>query len=63
MKISVKQLRRLIREAMSQINYPSGRPEYTTGEPYDPEELDQLYYDGFHDGNEEEELKRKDDEA
>jgi len=63
MKISVRQLRRLIREAMSQINYPPGRPEYTTGEPHDPEELDQLYYDGFPDEIEEEELKRKDDEA
>jgi len=56
MKISAIQLRRLIREAMSQINYSSGRPEYTTGEPHDPKELDQLYYDGFPDENEEEEV-------
>lgn len=57
MKISVRQLRRLIREAISQINYPPGRPEYTTGEPHDPEELDQLYYDGFPDGIEEDSVQ------
>jgi hypothetical protein len=55
MKISVRQLRRLIREAISQINYPPGRyppgrPKYMTGEPLDLEKLDQLCYDGFPDG-------------
>ena len=51
MKITVRQLRELIKEVLGQINYPPGRYEPSTGEPVDnPEEL---YYDGFPDGIEE----------
>jgi hypothetical protein len=47
MKLTVAQLKQLIAEVLSQTNFPPGRAEYTTGEPYSDDELDQLYYDGF----------------
>jgi hypothetical protein len=56
MKISIAELKQLIKESLSQINYPPGRYEPSTGEPLEQDELDQLYYGGFPDGIEEEDL-------
>lgn len=54
MKITVSELRQLIREAISQINYPPGRWEPTEGDSLEREEPSELYYDGFAGGLEEE---------
>jgi len=52
MKITIEQLKKLIKESIAQINYPPGRFEPSTGDFVDSEEL---YYDGFPDGVEESE--------
>jgi len=54
MKISISELKQLIKESISQINYPPGQYEPTTGDEVD--NPDELYYDGFPDGIEEEDL-------
>jgi len=51
MKISISKLKQLIKESISQINYPPCRYEPITGDEVD--NPDELYYDEFPDGIEE----------
>lgn len=50
MKITIKKLKEIINETISQINFPPGRWEPSIGEPI--ENPEDLYYDGFPGGDE-----------
>lgn len=47
MKVTIKQLRRLIREAIEEQGWVPGRWMPTTGEPVDDEDLDRLGHRGM----------------
>jgi hypothetical protein len=47
MKISVRQLRRIIREALEEHGWVPGRWYPSSGEPVDDEDLDRMGHGGF----------------
>ena len=47
MKITVRQLRRIIREAIEEQGWPPGRWYPGSGEPIDDDDLDRMGHGGF----------------